>query len=275
MKTPITYYGGKQKLAGLIISELPSHVIYCEPFLGGGAVFFEKPKSKLEVINDNNKKLISFYNMVLNNFDELQYMISNTLHSESMYQYAKDVYNERVESNELEIAWSVWLLTNSSFAGSIYGGWKWSNYGAGSHVGIYLDNKRNDFVKKLHERLKHVQISCRDALQVIKDRDTVDTCFYIDSPYPGYEQQHYRGYSMNDFYQLLEILQNIKGKFILSNYPSHTLKYFIIQNNWRVITIQRNVNVANLGKRDSLNSKKVKKASELLVFNYQLENKLF
>jgi DNA adenine methylase len=39
MKTPITYYGGKQQLAKKIIALIPQHNIYCEPFIGGCAVF--------------------------------------------------------------------------------------------------------------------------------------------------------------------------------------------------------------------------------------------
>lgn len=50
MRTPITYYGGKQMMAEQIINILPEHKIYCEPYFGGGAVFFAKPKSYLEVI---------------------------------------------------------------------------------------------------------------------------------------------------------------------------------------------------------------------------------
>ncbi len=38
MRTPVTYYGGKQRLAKKIVSMFPPHKIYCEPFLGGGAV---------------------------------------------------------------------------------------------------------------------------------------------------------------------------------------------------------------------------------------------
>ncbi len=40
MKTPISYYGGKQMLAKKIINSMPTHNLYCEPFFGGGAVFF-------------------------------------------------------------------------------------------------------------------------------------------------------------------------------------------------------------------------------------------
>lgn len=46
MKTPLTYYGGKQKLCSTILEILPDHKLYCEPFVGGGAVFFGKEPSE-------------------------------------------------------------------------------------------------------------------------------------------------------------------------------------------------------------------------------------
>ncbi|MDR3062046.1 MAG: DNA adenine methylase, partial [Dysgonamonadaceae bacterium] len=97
MRTPITYYGGKQRIASEIISMIPGHKIYCEPFFGGGAVFFRKPKSGIEVINDHDNSLINFYTCVQNRFPELQELIKQTLHSESMYYHAKDIWNDRVE----------------------------------------------------------------------------------------------------------------------------------------------------------------------------------
>ncbi len=57
MKTPLTYYGGKQQLAPAIVSIIPAHKIYVEPFVGGGAVFFAKTASAVEVINDINSEL--------------------------------------------------------------------------------------------------------------------------------------------------------------------------------------------------------------------------
>lgn len=61
MKTPITYYGGKQRLTKAILAMIPPHKIYIEPFFGGGAVFFAKEPSYLEVINDINDNIITFY----------------------------------------------------------------------------------------------------------------------------------------------------------------------------------------------------------------------
>ena len=46
MKTPLTYYGGKQQLASIIVSLIPEHGIYCEPFIGGAAVFLQSKNQK-------------------------------------------------------------------------------------------------------------------------------------------------------------------------------------------------------------------------------------
>lgn len=36
MKTPISYWGGKQRLASKVLRMFPKHRVYCEPFFGGG-----------------------------------------------------------------------------------------------------------------------------------------------------------------------------------------------------------------------------------------------
>ena len=273
MKTPITYYGGKQRLADEIVIMIPKHKVYVEPFFGGGAVFFAKRKSPIEAINDTNDRLISFYLNSRDNFRELKGMIDETLHSERMHQYAKDVYNRRVKHSDLEMAWAVWLITNGSFGASIYGGWKWDNGTSGSNSAIVLNNKKRGFSEQLKRRLDGVQISCRDAIKVITGRDSVETFYYLDPPYPGCEQQHYRGYTMKDFNILLEILSGIEGKFILSNYWSQTLKHHVIKNGWNVMRKEISMNINNLGKRGKVKRTGVRE--EILVYNFELNNKLF
>lgn len=184
MRTPITYYGGKQGLSGRIIEMIPRHRIYCEPFFGGGAVFFAKGKSEIEVINDKNEMLMNFYQICRKNFSELQKMIQYSLHSESEFLKAKDIYNNRIDSNDIEKAWALWILSHECHAASLHGGWRYCNGSAGTHLGRVLRKKRGEFTKKLYDRLSEVQISCRDAIKVIRNRDSVDTFFYLDPPYP-------------------------------------------------------------------------------------------
>ena len=72
MKTPMTYYGGKQKLVSTILPLFPEHVLYNEPFCGGAALFFSKEPSEIEVLNDLNAELINFYTVMRQDFISLQ-----------------------------------------------------------------------------------------------------------------------------------------------------------------------------------------------------------
>ncbi len=266
MRTPITYYGGKQTMLNDILPMITDHKIYCEPFFGGGSVFFGKSPSVLEVINDTNDRLITFYEVMRDNFDELNTKISDTLHSETLHAKAKDIYYGRIDASKLDLAWSVWVIMNMSFAGSTYGGWKWCNGTAGTHAAKVIRVKR-DFFKKLKDRLRDVQISNKDALEVILKRDTVSTFFYLDPPYPGAHQGHYYGYTIDEFHRLLTVIQSIKGRFILSNYWSQTLKYFILKNNWKYKIITRQLRTKNF--------KEATFRNEILVWNFETENNLF
>ena len=60
MKTPISYYGGKQTLLKHILPLIPEHALYTEAFCGGCAVLFAKEPAKCEVINDINTELVNF-----------------------------------------------------------------------------------------------------------------------------------------------------------------------------------------------------------------------
>jgi DNA adenine methylase len=275
MRTPITYYGGKQRLAPDIIAMMPKHKIYCEPFFGGGAVFFRKPKAGIEVINDHDGQLINFYWCVQNKFDELSEMVRQTLHSEAMYKYAKDVWNERViMASDVEKAWAVWLITNGSFAGSMQGGWKWCNGSSGGHTGTFIKGKRSDFSERLHQRLDDVQISCRDALKVIDDRDTPDTFFYLDPPYPNCYQGHYGGYTEEDLQKLLVKLCDLKGKFILSNYWCDILRMYVKELGWNYKEVELSMRLTNLG-RGCRPERGIQQRTEVLVYNYSIEPSLF
>lgn len=268
MHTPITYYGGKQQLASKIISMIPKHKIYCEPFFGGGAVFFAKGKSFLEVINDTNNLLINFYQQCIENFDALQFKIQHTLYSEALFNEAKGIYNHPKYHTKVDKAWALWVMTNMSIMATPVGGWKRDNGTGGSHIGVTLNSHRNKFTKAIHERLCNVQISCHDAIQVIRERDTPNTFFYCDQPYVGADQKHYRGYSKSDFENLLITLADIKGRFILSNFNSRILQSYIKNNDWNQESISREVMIPHY-------AHKSRKKTEMLVWNYDIERSLF
>lgn len=260
---PLTYYGGKKRIAEWILQFIPQHSIYCEPFFGGGAVFFAKQPSYLEVINDKNAMVVNFYRQIQENFDIVASKIQNTLHSEFQYYQAEKIYSGQISADDIDKAVATWLVFNQSWNASARAGWKFDQGSGGSHTGIVLAHARRNFCQWLRKRLQYVQISCRDALQVIRDRDSVDTFFYLDPPYPGTNQGHYAGYSWEDLESLLTILQSVKGKFALSNYPSSMISKFSAVNNWQLkeTVLKKDSNMASVK-----DSQKI----EILLMNYQI-----
>ena len=272
MRTPITYYGGKQMLAKQIIAMIPTHRVYCEPYFGGGAVFFAKGKSPCEVINDIDDRIVAFYDVCQSEelFKKLQMKIQNTLDAEREFLRADRIWRHpSLAADSVELAWCVWLQCNMGFGGSPQGGWKWDNGTSGSHAGVVMDHYRNEFTWKIHERLKHVQISCRDALKVIAQRDTEDTFFFLDPPYPGCVQKHYSGFGFDDFEKLLQLLSDIKGKFILCNFSSDMLEDYVQRNGWHVTVKDMPLRVANRV------TSGMKRKQEVMVYNYEVGKTLF
>ncbi|MDR2533522.1 MAG: hypothetical protein LBC81_01900 [Tannerellaceae bacterium] len=46
---------------------------------------------------------------------------------------------------------------------------------------------------------------------------------------------HYGSYAPEDFQKLLQLLATLKGKFMLSSYPSELLSSFVQRAGWRII----------------------------------------
>lgn len=84
MKTPITYYGGKQTMLKHILPLIPPHRIYTESFCGGAAVLFAKRPAEAEIINDINAELTNFYWCAQMYYSDLKREIDRTLHSRDL-----------------------------------------------------------------------------------------------------------------------------------------------------------------------------------------------
>lgn len=262
MKTPISYYGGKQKLASTILQFIPNHTLYCEPFVGGAAVFFAKEPSQVEVINDTNKALINFYRVVQNDFTSLEKEVRITLHSRNLHRKAQVIYDNPDMFSELKCAWAVWTLATQSFASGLDKAWGYDlKKGTTSKK---IKNKREGFTEDFAIRLQNIQIECTDALRIIKSRDSKDSFFYCDPPYYNSDCGHYDGYSIEDFENLLKLLSQIEGKFILSSYPSPILKRYTQEFGWTNKSYDFIVSVANS------TGKSGKNKTEVLTANFDL-----
>ena len=258
MRPPVTYYGGKQMMLRHLLPNIPPHTTYTEPFFGGGALFFAKEKSEVEVINDLNRFVVNFYEQCKNNFDELQQLVQSTLHSRAAYRDALIMYDSPHLFSDVKRAWAFWMLTNQGYAGKI-GTW---GYGTiSSERENSLEKKRESFVTDIRDRLKLTQIDCTDALHIIQLRDRTTTFHYIDPPYYNSNMGHYGGYTEQDFENLLKVLENVEGKFLLSSYPSELLSAYIKKNGWYTLEVEMTT-MASTNRKPKI---------EVLTANYEIK----
>jgi DNA adenine methylase len=214
---------------------IPEHKIYVEPFFGGGAVFWAKEPAKIEFINDSNGEVINFYRVLKFRFPELKKEIEATLHSEFQQKQARQIYHKPEGYDEVKRAWAIYILSHQSFYSILGNSWKCSK---NRPVASQLQARKALFTDIYSGRLEHASIFCREALDVIKKVDSEDTFHYIDPPYYQADMGHYGGYTISDFESLLKLLSTLKGKFMLSSYPSGILSEYVGRNNWKMVELE-------------------------------------
>src|SRR5258708_24852142 len=71
MAGPLSYIGGKNRLAKRVIEIFPEHTTYVEAFAGGAQVLFHKEPSKVEVLNDLDGEIVNFFRVCQQHYEEL------------------------------------------------------------------------------------------------------------------------------------------------------------------------------------------------------------
>ncbi len=248
-------------------------------FSGGGSIFFSKSPHQHEVINDKDIRVLNFYEVLINNFEDLQKLISVSLHSEHLHSISRAILkNIAIEKKscqhevtldsclscnincELKRAWAFWTQIHMSFSGQIGAGFGFS---LSNKRTLSLKNKRNSFQSCYKERLEMTEIFCRDALDLIKLKDNEDTFFYFDPPYFQAHMGHYGDYTKQDFISLLEVCSSLNGSFLLSSYDSDILQEFVKKNGW-----QQKIIELSLTAQKKANGEIRERRFESLVFNY-------
>lgn len=270
-QTPITYYGGKKNMLKYILPMIPEHTVYCEPFFGGGAVFFAKKPAQCEMINDINDYVINFYKVYRTKTKALIKAISTYLLSRTQHKQAQKIFQKPKGYSDVQRAAAFWFLSNVSFNGDFYGNIKFSKNHERSYR--YVTQSRNILIDpKTVLRIEQTQIDCRDALYVINSMDSIKTFHYLDPPYHNADMGHYYGYTEQDYINLLDKVQEIKGKFLLSCYPNDILDDYIKRNNWNTKEIKMR---AASGSHHQKGSRRIMKI-EKLTWNYsQVQGEMF
>lgn len=214
MKPIYCRIGSKYLMADIIIKHFPEHLVYVEPFIGSGGVYWKKEPSNAEVINDLDKTLIRDYKLVQKAPLNLDNYPQNINSLTKMKAFIKIKHKTKPDK-----------LTDAIIRRC--GGF------SGTYVEVpkYLYKSNNPFNKlqniaEYRHRMKNTIIKNQDYKRVISDYDSSDTLFYLDPPYIDSSKGLYEEFDI-DYEEMANILKNIQGKFILSiNKTPYIMKVF-------------------------------------------------
>jgi DNA adenine methylase len=215
MNSPIGWPGGKRRLVKRLLTLLPKHTIYVEPFCGSAKLLFAKPPSDREVMSDANGDLINFFMVAKYRPSALAEQFESAISHPAWFK--KLLKSKPDHGDEVERAFRFSYLTWLSF------GTKGEHF-AGSRDGA--PQKRLKLVReklaKASARLQDVVIECADYAQIILKYDSPETFFFCDPPYVDYGSNgRYEAFTCEKLDALFKVLAGIKGKFLMSeeNHP--------------------------------------------------------
>lgn len=202
----IAWPGGKTRLLKHLLPLIPEHTLYCEVFGGGLAVFLAKPESAVEVINDLNGELISFYRCCKFHLDALEKELEMVLNSRLEF----DDYLKQPGLTELQRA-ARWFVRH-----------KLSFGGMGETFAITrtqpLSSRLNRMlaIRALNQRLDRTTVENGTWEHCFKHYDDPRAFFFLDPPYFDSGGAAYAGWSLDQLTAFARAVRRLKGRWLLT-----------------------------------------------------------
>ena len=207
---PLSYIGGKNRLANLIISQIPPHKTYVEPFAGGAQVFFHKPPSKVEILNDLSDDIVNFFRICQSHAPELIRYVQHMVAARSWFALLQKT-DPRVLT-DIQRAARFFFLQKVDYGGLV----AHRNFALQVVQSTHWNPERiPKLIENTAHRLQNAQIESLPYEQIIHKCDRPSTFFYFDPPYYGKKLYEFN-FEKKDFQELAGLLAGLKGKFILS-----------------------------------------------------------
>jgi DNA adenine methylase len=210
MKGPISYVGGKNRIAQQIIEIFPKHKTYVEVFAGGAQVLFHKEPSPVEVLNDLDGDVVTFFRVCQSHYEELIRYLKFTLVSREWFDLLQE--QDPKYLTDIQRAARFFYLQKNAYGGLV------RNRAFGYAIeepSRFNPERLAALIEDSHKRLIRVQIENLPYEDILKRYDRPKTLFYLDPPYWGRKLYRFN-FSEDDFKNLAERLRKVRGRFVLS-----------------------------------------------------------
>lgn len=217
----LRWHGGKWKLAPWIISNLPPHRIYVEPFGGAASVLMRKARAYAEVYNDLDGEVVNLFRVLRQSGGHLRESLLLTPFAREEFELSYVPSDDPIESARRLVVRSFMGFGSNGHARTT--GFRSNSNRLGTTP---AQDWRNypDCMYAMIRRLQGVVIENRDARDVMTAHDSVDTVHYVDPPYhpttrdSGVDYRHEM--TSHDHADLCRFLKSLQGAVVLSGYES-------------------------------------------------------
>lgn len=268
----VKWAGGKRQLLGEIKDRLPkSYGHYYEPFVGGGAVFFELAPREA-TINDINASLINAFRQIRSNpqevMDALDEIDNGQLECEdpkSYYYSIRERYNAHLSGETHDITSAALLIyINKHCFNGLYRvnakGLFNVPYNGSTKASYTREN-----ILALSEALANVTIMNGDFENACTDAQSGDFVFF-DSPYAplnptSFESYTKEGFSQEEHKRLAELYRKLSDRgcyCMLTNHNTPFIRDLYDGFNTDVVAVRRAIN-SDASKRTG---------TEVIITNY-------
>lgn len=267
LRPVVKCHGGKHYLNSWIISNFPEDYEdydYVEPYVGGGSVLFNKERcahNRIEIINDVHLGLVQIYRALRDEPKHFIAKLKRTRYTERVF--LRELNKQDKEFNDyMDHATNEYIVRRMS-RGGLKKAFAWSNRKRGGLPGdLNAWNTMLQQLPMLSKRIEDVSIFNKPAVEVLKAFNEETTMCYCDPPYlhdsrtstDSYEHEM----STDDHIELSEVLNQYRGKVLISGYPS--VLYNRLYKEWNCAKKE----VANHSSQQKTKSQK----TECLWMNY-------
>lgn len=259
---PFRYPGGKFYALNLLAPFWlnKEYDEYREPFVGGGSVFFSKPKSEFNILNDIDSELITTYRVMQN--PELRERLIERVKNETASPDRWREVLELVPHSDLDIAFKYYYLNRTSFSGKL-----------SSPAWGYRDKRSlpphrwEERIRPCGRFLEGAELLNTDFEDVIRQAPRGNNVLiFVDPPYyRPTKKKHYRyGFNEEDHLRLAECLRRTPYDFFLTYEDAPEIRELYAWAN--LYKMQFTYRVDN----SAVQNGERKNGSELIIANFRI-----
>lgn len=273
--TPFGYPGGSHVVVESILRMAPEHKTYCEPFAGGGAVFWRHPGAERFVLGDKDPETVAVWKAIKDGslFKQIKKAGCIGTTPEAL-QRIVDAPPSPLRSVLL------WRMSHLGIRTAKTGESAIAPDGSRRHKRAHVRKRLREQkcvtwthlmnrAEKMQAKTKRAEIRFQDWSKTVDEADSPSTFFFVDPPWLGIDKSFYgkTGYSPK---KLVGKMADVKGKFVIY----HTWHDPLVKEAQAQRANGKNLHIYHVKVRNShIKNIPDNKAGYVLITNYPIKLK--